>query len=247
MNMFSMFLKLYDRYPFERLLKLHDYMLFRKTKKSISHSGAHAIRNEFRDMQYILFGKKNITLIDGGANVGLFSTYFKMYFPDSTIHAFEPQKLIQLDNVANRYKNIYVYNVALGSENGILKLHIFGSSTEIASAFRRGSRQSHKIIDVPMITLDSWTNKNNVNNIDILKLDLEGYDYNALIGARKLLKNTKIVFCECNFDKPFIEKNVSFCDFNNLLNEYGFKFFNFYGLATDNRGKATGGNMMFVK
>lgn len=97
---------------------------------------------------------------------------------------------------------------------------------------------------VSVVSLDEWADG---KRIDILKLDLEGYDLEALKDAKKLLKSSvKVIYIETRFN-PVPGSNTLFCELVRYLNKYNFKLFNLYGMDTMNDGKLVGANALFVK
>ena len=72
------------------------------------------------------------------------------------------------------------------------------------------------------ITLDNFIDKKKIENIDILKIDTEGYELNVLKGLKKNHYKIKIIYFEHHYD-DMIEKNYKFSDVKKILDEYGFK------------------------
>ena len=61
-----------------------------------------------------------------------------------------------------------------------------------------------------------------IEQIDFLKIDTEGYEYEILKGASENLKNIKIILFEHHYD-DMIEKGYKFSDINNILLKNNFK------------------------
>ena len=76
-------------------------------------------------------------------------------------------------------------------------------------------------IPIKLVTLDHFIEKNNISNIDLLKIDTEGYELNVLKGLSKYNKIIKLVYFEHHYDDMII-KNYKFKDINKLLINYGF-------------------------
>lgn len=245
----NLFFWLYIKFPSLRniLVRFFTWRTFHKTKWSISTVKAHAIRNEFIDMKNIM-GKTDVHIVDGGANVGLFTKCLKMYLPDSTIYSFEPQEHLNLKEKLKGFQDVHVITAALGDKDKKVDFFISIDDRESqSSSLIKTDKKKAKKITVPMVTLDNWVKENKIKKIDILKLDLEGYDLKALEGAKKLLSNSvKIVFVEIQFI-DLRKGQPSFCDYVEFLKNYGFEFFNFYGLSTRKDGHVTGGNALFMK
>ena len=65
-------------------------------------------------------------------------------------------------------------------------------------------------------------NRNNIDLIDFLKIDTEGYEYNVLLGLEENLSKVKLIMFEHHYDN-MIRKNYSFKDINKLLIENNFQ------------------------
>jgi FkbM family methyltransferase len=154
---------------------------------------------------------KNPIFFDIGASTGSFSLLQKCV-PNITTHSFEPipnifnilQKNIKLNNT----ENIFLNNFALGESDyeTTIKLPEYsqveslGKDTGLATLGKRPLRFD-KYVELPtkVITLDNYCEKNNINNIDIIKIDTEGYEYNILKGGKKIISKCKpIIFMEHN-------------------------------------------------
>ena len=125
----------------------------------------------------------NPTLFDVGANNGLTTTKFKQYFPESIIHSFEPSKLCfeTLKQVHQNSKSVTINNKAVGKEKGSLEFNEYSWAS--LNSFLKRSFTESKIIDnylVDIISIDDYCKENNINNINLLKTDTEGFELNVL-------------------------------------------------------------------
>ena len=76
-------------------------------------------------------------------------------------------------------------------------------------------------ITVEAVRLDDWANKNNISNIDLLVMDLQGAEVEALKGAGDLLKNVKYIITE-GCVQPFYQGAPHIDEITALLEDYGF-------------------------
>ena len=79
----------------------------------------------------------------------------------------------------------------------------------------------HKV-PIEIITLDYFIEKKKIENVDLLKIDTEGYEFNVLKGLSKHNQKIKLVYFEHHYDDMII-KNYKFGDIHQLLENYGFK------------------------
>ena len=73
-----------------------------------------------------------------------------------------------------------------------------------------------KEVEVEQITLSDYLIKHNIDNVDFLKIDTEGYEFEVLIGAKDVLSRISIVLFEHHYD-DMIAKNYKFSDIHNFL------------------------------
>lgn len=141
------------------------------------------------------------TIIDVGANFGFHSLEFSDLVGDEgKVYSFEPQRLVyyQLcgNVILNGRANIYTNNVALSDEITILKMeNLQYDSNEpinIGNAHLDAcTHLAYNMVDVN--TLDSF----NIENVSVLKIDVQGYEPKVLDGAKEtIFKNKPIIFIE---------------------------------------------------
>ena len=117
------------------------------------------------------------TCIDIGANVGLFSKYLKSINVKNII-CYEPNRLAfnQLEKNLKVESGIVVYNKAVSCNNDKLKLYIDDNNTLISS----GCNKTNNYYEVECITLSQVIKQNNLNVIDLVKIDIEGMEFDLI-------------------------------------------------------------------
>jgi len=208
-------------YPLDKVITPHSWM------KAIEH--------------FVPRDRKRVVYVDGGAHDGQVARTFSKHYDNLEVHAFEPN--IDLlpaltANLANTPGKIH--SAAIGSACAEMSIHI-NASPMTSSLLPRGDYgkryfetaiQTTETRTVPIVTLDAWSKKENIDHVDILKLDLQGYELEALRGARKLLnRGIACIFTEINF-VPLYEGSALFSDIDLLMREHGYRLVNLYNLAT---------------
>ncbi len=140
----------------------------------------------------------------------------------------------------NKYKDtkIIIENIALGRENKKESFKQFkeSSSSTINSINLKSPYYKKKlkylnflkkeklfeIFEIQITRLSDYLGDNAIKNIDFLKIDTEGYEYEVLLGLNKKILDTKIIMFEHHYDN-MINKNYSFSDINKLLVKNKFK------------------------
>lgn len=136
---------------------------------------------------------RNRDIIDAGGFIGD-SVLVLSKYTDKNVYSFEPTpinyKMMQETIRLNNIKNVVTENVALGDANGELDLNIGADVASGNSINKSNILVSKKTIRVPMVTLDDYVEKNNIE-VGLIKADLEGAETIFLKGAVKTIKKYK--------------------------------------------------------
>tara|TARA_B110000196_G_C21119734_1_gene652525 strand:- start:826 stop:1536 length:711 start_codon:yes stop_codon:yes gene_type:complete len=197
--------------------------------------------------------KDNPTIFDVGAHEGESITRFKKIFKKPKIHSFEPQikSFAILKKLQN--DNIIVNNCALGSKEDLKKFYI--NSNDATSSFVPIDTSSKhlkgiKTIDNEKInikTLDDYVLKEKINYIDLLKIDVQGYETEVLLGSLKSLSN-KIHFIEVEICfVEYYQKISSFFNIENIINEYNFELYSLSSPLSRKDGRIKTLDALYIK
>ena len=157
----------------------------------------------------------NIVVFDVGANLGTFVDKILKTFRSSKInfHLFEPQSDLCEILIKKYSNNIKINNFGIGKEEG--SFTFYKNSINSQSSFS-SDQIIGKIISedhVNVIRLDSYIEENKIQCIDILKIDIEGKELEALESLGKYLTNNfvKIIKIEISFkDKTYFQSVNTF-------------------------------------
>ena len=200
--------------------------------------------------------KSNPIIFDIGANQGQSIERFKKIFNNPIIHAFEPVdfEFKKLEKKYSKDKNIILNNCAVGDKNCYRDFNITaktGNSSfnkitpdtqwlNIRSIQFKTSPENYTkdIKQTKIITLDNYCSENQIGNIDILKIDTQGYEDKVLEGAQEIMKK-EIIFSiesEIMFDDVY-EKYLTFSDLEKYLIPNNFRL---VGINTTNNNLFSG-------
>ena len=134
-------------------------------------------------------------IIDGGANVGDYSVMANQIMPDCTIYAFEPVEATfqhLLSNIKD-LKNVVPIKKGLFKENCELSINLFASNEHSSIYDIEGLPQSsNQKQTIELVRGDDFMRNQNIASVDFLKLDVEGAEYDALLGFETAIKNGAI-------------------------------------------------------
>ena len=152
--------------------------------------------------------------LDIGANIGACSLAWYRRNPNTKIFAFEPhpetfarlKRNVDLNSLTG---NIVAVHAAIGSGLGMIDI---GMSDTDSMAIVGGRKEYSNIVEVPCLTIDHFLNENNVSEIDICKIDVEGFEIEVLRGmSTSLSKVNKLVieYHSLSIKKDLIENFLS--------------------------------------
>ncbi|EAW38826.1 FkbM family methyltransferase [Lyngbya sp. PCC 8106] len=173
------------------------------------------------------------TIFDVGANIGQTSLFLSKHFPQAGICAFEPvhKTFNQLCTNTKIKNKIKPFNYAMGAQEEELLISIRENS-ELNTLVRDGSKNPvlEKTVEtVKVTTIDTFCQQQYIEKIDLLKMDVQGFELEVLKGAEFYLKNNLIsfIYAEVSFENSNKECQL-FEDLYYYLNNNNFRLSGFY-------------------
>lgn len=193
---------------------------------TVGHSGEeNALR--YADAKFKQWKLGNVIIFDVGANIGQFAELATHEITsEKLIYSFEPsiktfRSLFGFINDNKLNNQIIAYNIGFGSVEGNLTLYSSEISSTVASLYNQENplREFKDEFNetVKIETIDLFCVRYLIDRIDYLKLDIEGHEYQALLGAVEMLSREKISFIQFEFGECQIDSKTYFRDFYNLL------------------------------
>jgi len=166
-------------------------------------------------------------VIDIGANIGYYTLLFARLVGDTgKVYSFEPDPrnflLLEKNVQINNYSNVLLEKKAVSNKSQ--KSQLYMTEFTPVSSMHKGNSSIIDEIDIDVVTLDDYFKINPIRP-DFIKIDIEGYELNALKGMKSILQSsdkTKIMI-EYN---PLTKKvfNSDPMDSLTFLDELGYKF-----------------------
>lgn len=141
----------------------------------------------FRDCYHLRSLSGVTTIIDVGANIGMFSLYAGTAFPGARLIALEPSLrayAFLCRNVERNGRNVKTLNCAAGANSGEADLYWRGSEV-LNTLFSRDPLGGEPVAyaRTPVVSLDDLFRTENIETCDLLKLDCEGAEYDVVFHA----------------------------------------------------------------
>ncbi|MFH1379830.1 MAG: FkbM family methyltransferase [bacterium] len=141
------------------------------------------------------------TVLDIGANTGLYALIAGIENKERKVYAFEPVPAIfdylKKNGAANNAHNVLLYQQALTNYNGEITIYIPEGNIPTEASTRKDFRKSVQEIRVKALRVDDFVNTENIPKIDLIKIDTEGTEDTVFQGAVNTIKRDKpLIICE---------------------------------------------------
>ncbi len=178
--------------------------------------------------KYISTNRKAI-FFDVGANIGEYSANLASIYSVSSIFSFEPN--FNTFNILRKnvksLKTITPVNIGFSDTKKRSEIFTYLSdlNSQHASLYEEVFSDLHKnknivSIKIELESLDDFCIKNNIDNIDFLKIDTEGHEFDVLTGSIQMINNGKIKIIQFEFNEMNIISRVFLKDFYQILKDY---------------------------
>jgi len=144
-----------------------------------------ADRAERQLIRSILF--PGAVVVDIGANIGIYSRFLSRCVGRAgVVHAFEPspENFRRLESATRKLTNMRLSQAAVGERSGRSHLYLSDNLNVDHRAYPPGG-DSRDTVPIDVITLDDYFSPG--DRVDLIKLDVQGYELHALRGANRVL------------------------------------------------------------
>jgi FkbM family methyltransferase len=163
--------------------------------------------------------------IDIGANKGDYSRML-LRLPGTKVVAFEPLPVAfkSLEAVRKEFPDRFeCFNLGVADKEATLTLHFGEDDSELASFSTEVNgvgyvgKTNVNTIEAKVVTLDTFLEERGSEEIDLLKIDTEGYENEVLLGALKTIRNNPPKFVQLEFNHHHLFRSHSLCSLSKLL------------------------------
>jgi len=177
------------------------------------------------------FLKAGMIVVDLGANIGYYTVLAAEKVGSSgKVFAFEPDRrnfaLLRKNIKRNRCQNVIPLRKAVTSKNGSLRLYLSKSNLGGHRVFEPHGEDIWPSRIIESISLDEFFP--NGSRVDFLKMDIEGAEYSAFCGMRRVLEQNPHVVILCEFS-PYLlrQSGIAPLSFLQEVRGLGFSIFIF--------------------
>jgi len=177
-------------------------------KRDYSGGNNHRKNGELKVWEYIKNKFKPNIVFDVG--VEEFSYIADNSLKETIVFLFEPNpKHYQcIMKKYSNFKNIHIHNFGFGNfDNQELNLYPSTGSIFYRNKTVPVNRLSKESVQIKLRTIDNFVSENNIEKIDFLKIDVEGYELNVLLGAKNFLE--KINLIQFEYGGTYIDAGIT--------------------------------------
>jgi FkbM family methyltransferase len=185
--------------------------------------------------------KTGMTILDIGAHAGIHSVRLaSLAGASGMVYAFEPgpaKHRWKQNQSLNPQLKMTLIECALGENDGVAEIHTGASGV---GCMLEGQRKAEldageSVISesIPVRTLDGVWEELGRPNIGFIKMDIEGYEYKALLGASRVLESSRPIIC-FEFSQVYADmQGITYRNLHSLLTRHGYRIETLPGTPVD--------------
>ena len=235
---------------FGKAAKISHGIRFKRGRHALKMGVAPAIEH-----LRILKSKPWRTVVDIGANKGQFALAATSSIPSVVVHSFEPLAgpAQRFEEVFGNTANVHLHRCAIGPANRTAAMNI--SARDDSSSLLPISDKQTGLFPgtgevgretVTVSTLSKILKREEIQSPALLKLDVQGYEYPALLGCEELLDCFQAVYVECSLVELYVGQKL-LSDIDGWLHTRGFQVTDIGDLTRDEHGGVIQGDFLFER
>lgn len=227
-----------------RLLRTNPWL---RDIKSKSSRISDALHSPYKKMVSELSHFNDPQIIDAGANVGQFGVDMRRSGFTGHIFSYEPvsETFQILRKTIDNFQPWSAFNLALGSTESQMEIFISGNAGLSSSLLEMNDLHlinfpESKTVAKERVQVSTLNQQITLLGLDpsrlLLKMDVQGYEFEVLKGANMHLEHIPLCYLEISLKKLYLEES-SFIDLLILLREYGHEVVDVYRGVKSNKGE----------
>jgi len=204
-------------------------ILARQCEKNLSHFN-NEDRNHYRNgewwlqralVNFYLSQQNRLTVFDVGANNGIWALNLLKMGTSIDLHCFEPSEKTyeELVEALSPFVNVKTNMVGLSKAENVVNF-FENDAPDVTSYYQRFDAHIENTISVKLILGDSYVRLENIEEIDFLKIDIEGMEFDALLGFKRTLQEGRINVIQFEYGEFNIQSQKLLKHFYELLSDY---------------------------
>ena len=172
---------------------------------------------------FLTLARQSQTIFDIGANTGIYALIAAIENSSSTVHAFEPLprvfQRLEYNRTLNQAHNLELSQYGISDSSGMATLFVPIGTMPTSSSIQKGHRRAVETVEIKTITIDSYVINNNIQKLDLIKIDTETTEPAVLKGGLRTISRDKPTII-CEVLHPEQAKLI-----NEILDDLGYLYF----------------------
>lgn len=171
-------------------VRLEGMRILVRPGEVVGHAVAYGQFEVFERRLFASLVREGDTVFDVGANFGLYSVIASAHLRSGSLHAFEPNPdlfpILKANLERRPFGHLKAHQLAIGATRGNVPFHCAIDSA-FSSIVETGRMATERTVMVPMTTIETFMEEQGIPRVDVMKIDVEGFEPEVLQGARRLL------------------------------------------------------------
>ena len=200
----------------------------------VSNFGNSLLSNQEYEPDLMAYIQKHLkpgdSFLDLGANEGFFSIVASnIVGPTGKVYTIEPQERLQeiiTENIRlNNADNVEMIKKAVSDTKGTTEMYLAPDTNTGSTSLANPHKYSVPTQTVEMDTLENILDEQNIDTIDLAKIDIEGFEYETVLGSKQLFRDQRIkrIALEIHYYE-LIDRKLDSDDIQNFLKDCGYSF-----------------------
>jgi FkbM family methyltransferase len=192
-------------------------------------------------------------IVDIGANKGQFALSCREWSTNAKVISFEP-----LANPAKIFRalfasdaNVHLNEVAIGPKIQRSIIHV-SAHEDSSSLLPIGPNQiavypgtqEKEVVEIDVAPLSSYLMPEDIKSPAMLKLDVQGFEMDALKGCESMIEKFDFIYCECSFIELYSGQKLAY-EVIEWLHQRQFNFVGVFNTSYDRKGQAIQADFLF--
>lgn len=175
---------------------------------------------ETETQKILSFVREDTVMLDIGANMGFYSIRVGQKAVRGKVISFEPDPgnftTLQKNIALNNLTNVEIHNVALSDKKDTMRLYKHPFNVGDYRLYNDGDFT--EFVDVPTLRIDDIINE----RVDLIKIDVQGFEYFVLKGGRHLLEQYKPIVVSEFWPRGLYNSGATPADYLSFMQELGY-------------------------
>ncbi len=190
---------------------------------------------------------KELRIVDVGAYKGLWINRYLKKYPNVIAYLIEPyeESFVNLQKKFRGLSNIKIFKIGLSNINAFKEVNVNSKSytnslleldPEAKKSWSKNKFEHLYKKKVETVTLENFVDKNKIERINILKLDVQGYESRVIKGGEMLLKNYLIDILVLEvIVAPTYKDQSKISEIFTILDKYNYKLYGIYDIEKNSK------------